>query len=168
MLLTGVTWAGLVLFTLLCLPFLEGPLFDAELNFAQGDFIARYALVTQYWFIEQLAVFVAIVVAGLWISTKLLPAYRKGVVRSVLFGSFLTAVSALFASPAGLMLVGDMGYLRGLPLPWLIHTRGVGSFGLWVTSINFFLVVDILIWASISYLVMFAAMRFFRGKARTG
>ncbi len=150
LLLAGVMWAGLTLFLLLFMPYLEGPLVGTGLGIAQ---------MTQYMSAEHLAVSVAFVTAGLWVSTKLLPTYKKRVVISVLFGSFITAISLSIASPAW---IGDEGYLRGFPLPWLIHTKGVGSFGIWVTNINFFVVVDILVWASISYLLVFAATRIIR------
>ncbi len=156
LLLAGGMWVGLALSLLLALPYLEGPLFAAGMNAAQGDFIARYAQLTQYMSVVHLAVSAAIVIAGLWLTTKLLPTYKRRVVLSVLSGSFLTAASLFAASSAW---PGDEGYLRGFPLPWLTYTKGVGTLGVWVANVNFYIVIDILAWASVSCLLVFAATK---------
>lgn len=159
-LLACAIWIGFIPL----IPVLDNLIFNAEFNLAQGDFIARYARVAQQFFMEQLAVTALLVGAGLWISTRLVPAYREKVVSSVLFGSFLTAVSIFNVNHV--VEPSYEAYLRGFPLFWVSYVNSIGSFDMWILVINVSLIVDVLFWAIISYLVMFVAMKLVKGRIR--
>jgi hypothetical protein len=161
LLLACAIWIGFIPL----IPQFEQVIFDAELNMAQGDFIVRYTRVTQHFFMEQLGVSILIVGAGVWISVRLLPAYWKKIVTSVLLGSFLTAESIFNVSHV--LEPSYEAYLRGFPLSWLSYSNSVGTLNMWMLEVNAFLIVNVLFWACISYLAMSVALKLSRAQVRS-